>query len=365
MNQREQAEKAIETLFRRVTHVTKGQMRIQRIHVSKVIATNAERALIGGNRADKVWSWLAHKVQDGEHKLKNRQAWTQQWLGEGELLLLRARGLVAWEGTPAQVTAVHRREVTGAVRTWLLENEERQKQGPIRVREQKMRQMQAAKKKMASTRGGRMAVYAAMTILTAQQEATLTFWPTEQHSHAPWLSWVRDSVEWMRTDGGWMTDDEAADTLLAATTTHKHYVRVREHLIVDLGEGWRGVGNAIAERFEDTQVVGVDRRGHTYTGSKQGVIISAVKHDFTERGKVDLLTTLEKKVGRAVGTWLMLWMSPECSPLSIGNAMNQAKGAAHGEWAATAHNAQNSTEERVTQEAEYLREALVALNNIL
>ena len=202
-----------------------------------------------------------------------------------------------------------------------------------------------------------------MTILTANNEAVLTFCPKAQYKKGPWERWMSDSTEWMT--GKWLTSQEAESTLEAATTNSVKQVLRQKHLIVDAGEGWRGVGNAIAQQFPDTQVVGVDRRGHTYTGQKQGVITSAVDHDFTAAGKTDLITTIAKKVGRSARKWMMLWVSPECSPLSIGNAMNQGSGTAHGMWALTSQNQSNCSSERAAQEAEYLREALVALKNIV
>jgi hypothetical protein len=365
MNNREAARSTIEELFRLATHTAKGQMSIQRIHVNKVIATNAGRSQIGGNRADKVWAWLAQGLRDGQHRLKSRETWTQQWISEGEQTILIARGKMAWGGDPAHAADVQRLEMVGAIRAWLTENEEHQgHQGPLKLRAQKLSQLKAAKKKMASKRGGRMAIYAAVVLMMADNEVVLTYWPNKPHNKGPWKNWIQESVEWMRTESRWISDQEATTTLEKATANHTQQLEEDTHLVVDMGEGWRGVGNAITRGFPDTRVVGVDRRGHTYTGSKQGVIISAVNHDFTVAGK-DLLTALEKKVGRAIRGWLMLWLSPECSPMSIGNAMNQQKGAAHGEWAQTTQNEQNSSAERIAQEAEYLREALEALSNIL
>ena len=121
---------------------------------------------------------------------------------------------------------------------------------------------------------------------------------------------MRDTVSW--------TGREETEKLRGSSGSGDHNVpQARDAAsALDRGPGgglerstW-GLGRAIEEHFSDTEVVGVDRRGHTCTGSAQGVITSAVNHDFTEGG--DLPTAVARKVtvGRSVKQWQLLWISP-------------------------------------------------------
>lgn len=260
----------------------------------------------------------------------------------------------------------HRLEVVGAVKTWLQENEETRPQGPTLLRSQKLRQMLLAKKKMAQRKGGPKAIYAAIVLLTARNGATLDRTPQKSSKRGNWETWIEDSVAWM-AEQGWITErTEQEQVKREATLNHSlHSHKPREHLIVDFGEGWRGVGWAIKDSFETIEVVGVDRRGFTYTGAAQGAIISAVNQDFTAKSQTGLLNTVAKKVGTPVTRWLMAWLSPECSAHSTANAMNQSKGAAHGVWAVTPLNQANCTAERAAQEQEYAREAEQGVTNLI
>jgi hypothetical protein len=109
----------------------------------------------------------------------------------------------------------------------------------------------------------------------------------------------------------------------------------------------------------------VDRRGFTYTGIKEGTITSAVTHDLTIATEGGVLQAIAKKAGRSISKWTMVWLSPECSPLSIANAINQMNGSAHGKWASTEKNMGNTTQEELRLEEEYLKEAKCSTKNLL
>jgi hypothetical protein len=130
--------------------------------------------------------------------------------------------------------------------------------------------------------------------------------------------------------------------------------------VVDLGEGWGSVGRAIRSADAEAEVVGLDRRGHTYTGTVHGTITSAVKHDFSrplETMKESTRRTVERKVGKSTASWVMAWMSPECTVWSQGNFMNQAKGAARGLKAMLPANKAAATPERLEEESRLTVEA--------
>lgn len=361
---RAEGEEAIEKVMRAVTHTKGGRMSIQKWHVRKAANSNASRKEIGKRRADKIWGWVARKTDHGEHKLKDKTQWTQEWLGTGERLILEAREDAAWEGGERANTRVSRAEVKGAVLTWIMENEEPQKLGPWRLRPQKLRQMLAARKAMAKQRGGRQAIYAALAILTAEGTVTLTETPLMPNTKSRWETWIKDSVQWMEQEQ-WITGEEQAKEMMhAAEQKSQEEEPSGDCLVVDMGEGWGSIRRAL-QALPGVTVVGVDRRRHTNTGAKHGVITAAVHHDLTERGKQDLLSTIAKKVGRSVQSWTLLWMSLECSNMSIANAINQATGSAHGKWALTEQNREKATHERISQEEEYLREALEVISNVV
>jgi hypothetical protein len=244
-----------------------------------------------------------------------------------------------------------------------MENEEPQKTEPWKLRPQKLRQMMAARKTMAKSRGGREAIYAALTILTAEGKVTLTDTPSRPHNKGPWMTWVADSTKWMVKEG-WIQGESTAANMTHEAEQKTKQRKGQTHLAVDVGEGWGSVRRAL-QALQGVEVVGIDRRGHTNTGVKHGVITAAVNHDLTIRGKEDLFTTIAKKVGRAVRNWALLWMSLECSSMSIANAINQATGSAHGKWASSAQNKGQASEERLGQEEEYLRESIEVLRNVV
>ena len=359
---RAQGETAIEAIIRKITHTPRGRMKIQRWHVKKAINTNAAKSHVGQDRADKTWGWVAKAVDLGEHALKDKATWSQDWLSAEERTILRARADVAWGGGESASRRAHRMEVTGAVATWISENEEPAGEGAQTLRPQKMNQMMAAKKAMTKSRGGVKAIYAAMTILTVQGKIRLSEIPRRRHNKGEWITWREEAVQWM-LEHGWMEEEEAekAEETIRGMAQQGE---TPEHIVVDVGEGWGSVRRAL-QALPGVRVIGVDRRGHTNTGRKHGVITAAVDHDLTIKGKEDLLTTLGRKVGSRPERWTLLWLSLECSSMSVANAMNQATGSAHGKWAQSSQNKSAATCTRIQQEEEYLRETIEVLRNVV
>jgi hypothetical protein len=134
---------------------------------------------------------------------------------------------------------------------------------------------------------------------------------------------------------------------------------------MDIGEGWGSIGRALKEMQEGIRTVGVDRRGHTQTGTQHGMIISEVHHDLADQISTDTITAISKKTGISPSRWDLIWLSPECKLLTTSNAMNQRTGSAHGKWALTDLNRANAAPGRVEQEEQMMEEAMRAIKNQL
>jgi len=361
----ETAGQCIETLLRGITNTPRGKMKIQRAHVNRAIHTNAGRTEIGPRRADKVWAWVATVAERGAHDLKDKTTWKQEWISPGEREVLIAKGAAAWEEVKGQASQeAEQKEMEGATRTWLKENEEQPRSGPMRIRPQKLTQLMGAKKKMAKTRGGNKAIYATLVLLAAKGEVAMMSCPKHPAREGPWTTWIEDMTTWM-VERGWITSTEHEGKIMSTAQAAHEESQAKHHTVVDIGEGWRGVGNAISKAFPEVEVVGVDRRGFTNTGAARGVITSAVEHDFSVKGKQDVLLAIAKKVGKHPKRWLMAWISPECSALSKANVINQTKGAAHGKWAITEKNKRNATQARMTQEEDLYEESKAGIGLLL
>jgi len=367
MPAREEGETAIAKLMRKVTRRKQGMMEIQKRHVHAAIKTNAGKNKIGSKRGDKIWAWVAEAVETSGHKLRDTEQWTQEWMGKEERELLKARGQEAWAredpGGSQGLAQIHKMEMKGTIMTWIRENEEQREGAPVILRGPKLKQMLAAKKKAAKPRGGVNAVYATLAILAAEGEVILEHQPNKSGKEI-WDTWVEDSVKWMRESGWVMCAEEGARMEKEAEENNAEHQRGKEkHLVIDIGEGWGSVRRTL--QGMGVQSIGVDRRGFTYTGAKEGTITSAITHDLTTVTKGGVLKAIAKKAGRAVKSWTMVWLSPECSPLSIANAINQKSGSAHGKWASTEKNRREASEADLELEKEYLREAVVSTQNLL
>ena len=136
------------------------------------------------------------------------------------------------------------------------------------------------------------------------------------------------------------------------------------HTIIDMGEGWGGTRRAVEATEEGARSVGVDRRGFTALGKDLQLdqIIARISVDFAEPTKAqNLLRKIAAKGRRALHTYLMTWLSPECTLFSQANWMNVTRGCAHGAATLDPRNMSRSTPERQAEEADLVQEAKKAL----
>ena len=133
-------------------------------------------------------------------------------------------------------------------------------------------------------------------------------------------------------------------------------------LALNLGEGWRPVGRAIAKLIPGTYTAGADKRGRTYTGTLHATIINLaeIKHDWTNQA-TDLISALSKKVPISPKVWDLITLEMECTLFSRANRINQALGSAHGLWALTPLNRAIAALGRVELEHELYRQAVEAV----
>ena len=176
-------------------------------------------------------------------------------------------------------------------------------------------------------------------------------------------------MRWMVIEG-WISESEEADLVRKAEEMYEQHAKNEEPsiLALNLGEGWRSVGEAITELYPGSRTVGVDRRGFTWTGYEKGLITSELCHDWTQqstRSGSDLITALSRKASVSVQAWDAALLEPECTLLSTANSMNQSNGSAHGQWAFTELNMANSSVERQEEERRKYEEAKVGIKTQL
>ena len=89
---------------------------------------------------------------------------------------------------------------------------------------------------------------------------------------------------------------------------------------------------------EDVRSVEVDKRGFTALGKDLDQIIARISVDFAEPTKAqNLLHKVAAKGGRALHTYLMTRLLPECTFFFQANWMNVTRGCAHRAAAAVCH----------------------------
>jgi len=339
----EAAMEAVEAQLRRAANKERGTLEIRKRHVDKVLHSQSARKVLGRQRADVVWGCVAEMVTTRGHTNKDMH------LSDENLAMLKAKARVALKISPA--AEAHVLEMTGAVRTWLLENEETNGEGVYVIRPGKLGQLKGARKRTASSRGGPNAIMAAIVLLGAEGVATLMQAPN-QKGKGRWTEWIKDAVHWM-VENGWIKAGEAEAIQGEARECEMEHANEEEPTmrVLNLGEGWRSVGRHIESLVPGAHVTGADKRGFTYTGTEMGTITAEISHDWSTQSS-DLITALSKKAAVAVGKWDLVTLEPECTLLSAANAMNQATGSAHGKWALTEQNKQNSTPQRLQIEAQ-------------
>ena len=318
--------RAVEDLLRKATKTKTGKMKIRRIHVDKLLGSNARARDIGKPRADIVWGCVAEMITMKLHINKDMALTTSH------LELLRAKGKVAREGAPQG--EAHKVELRGSIVTWLKENEEKKGDQPYLVRPGKLNQLKGARQKTLSSRGKGAALMATMTLLAAEGIATLQRTPSKGKKKGKWSKWIEDSAEWM-VGAEWITEEEREELVRKARLTASEYEIVGEPelRVLNLGEGWRSIARAVLKCYPTARVVGVDRRGFTWTGYVEGYITAEVMHDWTQKSSTegsDLITALSKKAAVPVGAWDVIDLEPECTLFSTANVQNVSRGCTHG-----------------------------------
>ena len=348
---------AVEALLRKASKRPTGRMQIRRRHVDKLLGSNARSREIGKPRADIVWGCVAELISSGQHTNADMT------LKTSHLELLRARGIAA-QREEARGRS-HRIELRGSIMAWLEENEERVAGQPFLLRPGKLNQLKAARQKTLSTRGRGPALMATLALLASEGVATLQRTPSKGRKGGKWNSWIEDSVSWMQA-AGWLESGEAESVQAEAReTASAHEITDEpEILVLNLGEGWRSVAKAVTKRYPTARVVGVDRRGFTWTGLEQGYITAEVHHDWAQKSTVDgsdLITAVSKKASVPPGAWDMINLEPECTLFSAANAQNTTRGCAHGKHAEKPSSIANMAPERLAEERRDYAEARVGV----
>ena len=362
---REAENEAIEQAMRTATGTRSGKMSVQRRHVDAV-RKKLSKAKPQAIKASAIWGWLSKEVLAGTHRLKDTTTWSNAWMSTEEMeTRLDEAEVDRLEGTERVTAAARlsRRQCVNTVQIWLDENEE--KLGSVQVlRTQKLVQLRAAKQGMMKRRGGTKALYATLALLTQSGRLVLEEDPGSGGIRGQRTDWLRESTAWMQ-EAEWLTVEETAGFLQQAqeaqSEARSSIVEVM-HTILDMGEGWGGIRRALEAMEEHVRSVGVDRRGFTTLGKGMGQIIARICVDFAEPTKArNVLQKIAAKGGRALHTYLLVWLSPECTLFSQANWMNVTKGYAHGAMALDPRNVSASTPERQAEEADLVQEAKKAL----
>ena len=364
-NTREAEDQAIEQAMRAATGTRLGRMSVQRRHV-EAVRKKLSKAKPQAIKASAVWGWLSEEVLAGTHRLRGTTTWSNAWMSTEEMeVRLDEAEVDRLEGTE-RVTAearLSRRQCVNTVQIWLDENEE--KSGSVQtLRAQKLVQLRAAKQGMMQRRGGAKALYATLAILTQTGRLVLEEDPGSGGIRGQRADWLQESTVWMQA-AEWLAVEEATDFLQQAREAQydarSSVVQVR-HTVLDMGEGWGGIRRAVETMEEQVGSVGVDRRGFTTLGKGKDQIIARICVDFAEPTRAqNVLRKIAAKGGRALHTYLIVWLSPECTLFSQANWMNVTKGCAHGAMALDPRNVSASTPERQAEEADLVQEAKKAL----
>ena len=362
---REAENQAIEQAMRTATGTRTGGMSVQRRHV-EAVRKKLSKAKPRAVKASAVWGWLSEEVLAGTHKLRDTTTWSNEWMSTEEMETrvdeAEVDRLEGAERATAQAR-LSRRQCVNTVQIWLDENEE--KHGSVQVlRAQKLVQLRAAKQGMMKRRGGTQALYATLALLTQSGRLVLEEDPGSGGVRGQRAEWLKESTAWMQT-AEWMTAEEATGFLTQAQeaqSSARSSAATVNYTVLDMGEGWGGIRRAVESMEEGVQSVGVDRRGFTTLGRGMGQIIARVCVDFAEPTEAqNVLRKVAKKGGRALHTYLMVWLSPECTLFSQANWMNVTRGFAHGAMALDPRNVSASTAERQAEEADLVQEAKKAL----
>jgi hypothetical protein len=185
--------------------------------------------------------------------------------------------------------------------------------------------------------GGTEAMYATLAIMTASRDLVLETDRGQGGVRGNRTEWLRESLRWAQ-DQKWLgTESDFEHTASKAVTNQKQMreaMIIREgtggHKILDVGEGWGSIGIAVASMPEGCSTIGMDRARFLDQGEKYGTITSRLNLDMSTMGTTNILRKAAKLASRALETFLMIWLSPECRILSSANGMNVSTGSANG-----------------------------------
>jgi hypothetical protein len=195
-----------------------------------------------------------------------------------------------------------------------------------------------------------------MTLLATENVATLQRTPSRGKKKGKWDLWIEDSAEWMVREE-WIAEEERGELVRKARLTADAYeIKSEPELrVLNLGEGWRSIAKAVLKYYLTARVVGVDRRGFTWTGYVEGYITAEVMHDWTQKssaGGSDLITAVSKKAAVPASAWDVVDLEPECTLFSTANVQNVSRGCAHGKHLESPANIASMTPERLARERE-------------
>ena len=115
-----------------------------------------------------------------------------------------------------------------------------------------------------------------------------------------------------------------------------------------------------AQTYLTARVVGVGRRGFTWTGFEGGYITTEVHHDWSQKSSAegsDLTLAVSKKALVRATAWDVIDLEPECTLFSTANAQNTTRGCAHGKHAKKPASIANMTPERLAEERQMYADA--------
>ena len=94
----------------------------------------------------------------------------------------------------------------------------------------------------------------------------------------------------------------ATRKVAARETADEHEIKgEREVLTLNLGEGWRSIATAVLKKYPTSRVVGVDRRGFTWTSFARGYIAAEVHHDWSQKSSASTVQVKGSKVRSTPG----------------------------------------------------------------
>ena len=378
---RERAEEVIEQIMRDKAGqkaMSTARIPVTREMVQQVIASRKGQRDIGTSRTDKVRGWLAQQVEKGgiDQRWVGRKS-TSVWLSPEETTNWSRAAEAAWaaQGDDPAAAArakslADREKAVSAAAGWMDQNEEQARNGVKVMRPEKIDKMRRDRKGMWAKLGGIEAMWAAIAIMVLLGMAVPLTDRGAGGVREQRARWVEESIVWAE-NAGWLYAEEKAR---AAERARQRLAEMRErmvtregrptgHAILDMGEGWGSIGIAAAEMKEGCYTVGVDRAVNLDQGSKYGRVTAKVQADFAVVGKVNLLRRVSRQANTEPASFLLIWLSPECTILSACNTSNQGTDGANGLWVLSAEAVATMTagvRENKTRELEECLQAIEA-----